>query len=421
MKKALFAIVMFVVIAACDILVLNLNGAIDPPTVQYVVSGLQKAKMDDFNLVLIILDTPGGLLSSTKDITDAILNSAVPVAVFVHPDGARAASAGVFIMTAAHIAAMSPGTHIGAAHPVSIGFGSDTSRIMLEKVANDAVAWLRSMAQIRGRNQDWLERAVRYSESITAAEAESMNAIDIVAVDVEDLIRKIAELREKTGDTTRYPDVVHEKQVKLKMSIPQKFLHTILNPNIAYILLLMGLVGIYFELQNPGYILPGVVGVISLMSAIYAFQILPVNWVGILLIMAGIIMFILEVKMPGFGLLFSGGIIALLLGSFMLTSGNPPEFQISWSTIIPAIAFLVLFFIFVVAKAILIHKRQAYTGNEGLVGEIGEVTVEIPEMGKGKVQIHGELWNAKATKTIPKGAEVKVTKVDGMTIWVEPV
>ena len=339
--------------SASDVFIVDFDGAVDPPSAQYVLSAIEQAVATDASLLLIILDTPGGLMSSMKQIVDGIVNSEVPVAVYVYPRGARAASAGLFITMAANIAAMAPGTHIGAAHPVSIGFGADTSKVMTEKVTNDAVAWLRSLAQIRHRNTEWLERAVKYSESITASEAESIGVIDFVASNVEELLEKISEMEIIIDDTTITVDVKSADTVKISMSFQQKVLHTILNPNIAYLLLILGLLGIYFELQHPGVIAPGVVGVISLLSAIYAFQILPVNYIGVLLIITGIVMFILEVKVPGFGVLTSGGIIALLLGSFMLTSGNAPELSVDWWTIVPTVAFVALFFIFVVAKALL--------------------------------------------------------------------
>lgn len=408
--------------ASSDVVILDFDGAVDPPLAQYIQSGINRAQQLNAELVLITMDTPGGLLSSTKDIVDVILSSSVPVAVFVYPDGARAASAGVFLMMSAHIAAMSPGTHIGAAHPVAIGLGSDTSAVMREKATNDAIAWLRSLAQIRNRNQQWAERAVRYSEAITAIEAESLGIVDIIASNIEELLEKIS------GDTVTVKDtavVLHLSEaefIRIDMSLQQRVLHTLLNPNIAYLLLILGLLGIYFEFQHPGAIFPGVIGVISLLSAIYAFQILPVNYIGILLIIAGIAMFILEVKVPGFGILTSGGIIALLLGSFMLTSGNAPELRINWWTIIPTVAFVALFFIFVVAKALAVQRKKPATGVRGMIGEIGELSVGIPD-GKtmGKVLVHGEIWNARADGEIPAGTTVKVKKVDRMVLWVEKV
>ncbi len=422
MRRVIFIIVILSAIFcfASNVYVLHFDGAVDPPSAQYVLSAIDRAEHSNAALLLIILDTPGGLMSSMKKIVDGMVNSDVPIAVFVYPRGARAASAGVFITMAANVAAMSPGTHIGAAHPVSIGIGSDTSKVMSEKVTNDAVAWIKSLAQMHGRNQEWLERAIRYSESITASEAESIGVIDFIASDVNEVLEKISKMKITFQDTETTIDVENANIIEISMTFQQQILHTLLNPNIAYLLLILGLVGIYFELQHPGVIAPGVIGVISLLSAIYAFQILPVNYIGILLIIAGIAMFIMEVKVPGFGILASGGIISLLLGSFMLTSGNAPELQVDWWTIVPTVAFVALFFIFVVAKALIIQRKRPATGVEGLVGEIGEVSVEISENSVGKVFVHGEIWRARAKQNIPKGVQAKVVRVDGMTLWVEP-
>ncbi len=406
---------------AGDVVILDFAGAVDPPSAQYILSGIERAEDIQAELLLMVMDTPGGLMSSTRDIVGAILNSEVPVAVFVYPRGARAASAGVFIAMAAHISAMAPGTHIGAAHPVGIGIGTDTSTVMREKVTNDAVAWLRSLAQLRGRNQNWAERAVKYSESLTAAEAESIGVIDLIARSIDALLDSISGREVALGDTTKTLELSDATPVRLNMSVPQKVLHTILNPNIAYLLLILGLLGIYFEFQHPGAVFPAVIGVIALLSAIYAFQILPVNYIGILLIVAGLVMFILEVKVPGFGILTSGGIIALLLGSFMLTSGNTPEFRISWWTIIPTVAFVALFFIFVVAKAMLAQRRKPSTGAEGMVGERGEALDDIAEGGYGKVLVHGEIWDARSVRPLRRGERVRVVKLKGMLLEVEPV
>ena len=419
MKQILIIFIFVCAAFANTVLVLDCDGAIDPPMSQYIVSGLARAHSTNAELVIIIIDTPGGLMSATKEITDAIVNSDVPVAAFVYPRGARAASAGVFITMASHIAAMSPGTHIGAAHPVGIGVGADTSQVMMEKSTNDAIAWLRSLAQLHGRNEQWAERAVRYSESITASEAESIGVIDLVAQDIESLLHKISGTTVKLHNGEKAPNTENAEIARLGMTVPQKVLHTILNPNIAYLLLIIGLVGLYLEFQHPGAILPGVAGVVSLLAAIYAFQILPVNYIGVLLIFAGIVMFILEVKMPGFGLLTGGGIVALLLGSFMLTSGNIPILRISWWTIIPTVLVVALLFIFVVAKALVIQRKKPATGIEGIVGEIGEVIAPISADAKGKVYVHGEIWDARAPYAIEKSASVRVARAEGMTLWVE--
>jgi len=424
MKKLLKIFLVFFTFTssfAGNVVVLTVNGAIDPPIADYTCGNIEKVNSSDTKLIVILLDTPGGLMSSTKKIANCIINSDVPVSVFVYPRGARAASAGVFISMSSHIAAMSPGTHLGAAHPVSIGIGSDTSRTMKEKVTNDAIAWLRSLAQLRGRNADWAERAVKFSESVTASEAESLKIIDLIASDVKDLIAKINHRQIAIDDTTVELELDNAKIIYADMTIPQEFLHTILNPNIAYLLLILGLVCIYLELQHPGAILPGTLGVISLFSALYAFQILPVNYIGILFIIAGIIMFILEIKTPTFGILTAGGIISMLLGSFMLTSSAPPGMRIDWWTIIPTVIFIALLFVFVIAKALLIQTKKVATGSEGLIGEIGEVIVEISPGKVGKISAHGEIWNAKSDEAIEKGEKIKIVAVDGMTVKVEKI
>ena len=411
----------FGAVFADEVVVLNIDGAIDPPVASYILAGLERAQSSGASLVLITLDTPGGLMSSAKDIVDGILASRVPVAVFVYPPGARAASAGVFITMAAHIAAMAPGTHIGAAHPVFVGPGSDTSSVMKEKVTNDAVAWLKSLAKLRGRNFRWAYDAVRESKSLTADEAESLGVIDLVAKDIDELLECLAGFEIHEGDSL-LPLKLHNPQTTaLEMSPQQKFLHKILNPNVAYLLFILGLLGLFFEFQHPGMIAPGVIGTISLLCSLYAFQILPVNYVGFLLIIAGIVMLILEVKLPGFGLLTAGGVISMLLGSFMLTSGNPPELRIDWWTIVPTVGFVAAFFLFIVAKALLIQTKKPATGAEGLVGEIAEVEVDIPAGGVGKVFVHGEIWNATSPVEIPRGRRCRVESVDGITLLVKPV
>lgn len=403
-----------------SVALLHIDGPIDPPVATYISTAFERAQDMGAKAIIITLDTPGGLLSATRDIVDDILSSSVPVVVFVYPAGARAASAGVFITTAAHVAAMAPGTHIGAAHPVFVGPGSDTSSVMKEKVTNDAVAWLKSLAKLRHRSHKWAYDVVLESKSFTADEAESLGIIDLVVKNLDELLDSLANFEFYEGDTKNTLELNSPSLFELNMTLPQKFLHNVLNPNVAYLLFILGLLGLFFEFQHPGMIAPGVIGTIALLCAVYAFQVLPVNYVGILLIIAGIVMFILEVKLPGFGLLTAGGIISMLLGSFMLTSGNPPELRIDWWTIVPTVVFVALFFVFVVAKALLIQTKKPATGVEGLVGEVGEVTVEITPDSPGKVFVHGEIWNAKSKFKLPRGSLCRVDRVEGMTLWVVP-
>ncbi len=422
MKKILYILIiaLFGLSMSSEVIILELDGNVDPPMAGYLSKGIKKANVQNAELILIIIDTPGGLLTATKDIVDDILRSNVPVVAFVYPTGARSASAGVYITMASHVAAMAPGTRIGAAAPVAMGTpGTDTSSTMMEKITNDAVAWIRSLAAHRSRNEGWAEDAVRKSVSITAEEAFELGVIEIIAKNIDELLKELDSLEIEIGDTVKILDTKHLNKKRIIMSLQEKFLHNILNPNVAYLLLMAGLLGLYLELHNPGAVLPGVVGVISILGAAYAFQILPVNYVGILLIIAGIIMFILEVKMPGFGLLFGGGLVSLVLGSFMLTSSNEPALRIDLWTILPTILIIALFFAFIVFKAIKTQKKRPITGLESIIGEIGEVEIEISPEQKGKVFVHGEIWNAKADRNIPKGATVKVVDVKQMILKVE--
>ena len=422
MKKILYILIiaLFGLSMSSEVIILELDGNVDPPMAGYLSKGIKKANVQNAELILIIIDTPGGLLTATKDIVDDILRSNVPVVAYVYPTGARSASAGVFITMASHVAAMAPGTRIGAAAPVAMGTpGTDTSSTMMEKITNDAVAWIRSLAAHKNRNEEWAEDAVRKSVSITAEEAFELGVIEIIAKNIDELLKDLDSLEIEIGDTVKILDTKHLNKKRIIMSLQEKFLHNILNPNVAYLLLMAGLLGLYLELHNPGAVLPGVVGVISILGAAYAFQILPVNYVGVLLIIAGIIMFILEVKMPGFGLLFGGGLVSLVLGSFMLTSSNEPALRIDLWTILPTILIIALFFAFIVFKAIKTQKKRPITGLASSIGEIGEVEIEISPEQKGKVFVHGEIWNAKADSNIPKGTTVKVVDVKQMILKVE--
>ena len=423
MRKIWFILLMGLlsVVSAGTILVLDFEGTVDPPMATYITRGIDRANLENAEAVLIVMDTPGGLLSATKSIVQKILNSRVPIIVYVYPSGSRAASAGAFIVIASHVAAMAPGTRIGAAHPVGIGMFSDTSAVMREKVTQDAAAWIRSIAKLRGRNVSVAQEFVLSSQSITASEALKLGVIDTMAKSIDELLQM---LEGKVVTVNDEPDTLHTARaniVEIKMPPQQKFLHKILDPNIAYLLLMLGLLGIAIELQHPGAVVPGVVGVISILCAMYAFQILPVNYVGVLLIIAGIIMFILEVKMPGFGVLFTGGLVSILFGSFMLTASNEPALRIDWWTIIPVVAFFSVLFLFIVTKAVLIHRKPPKTGMEGLVGEMGEVIEHISPKKTGRIFVHGEIWNARSNQNIKRGEKVKVIGVKGLVLEVEKV
>jgi len=396
-----------------EIYILKVSGAISPGTADYLKLGLAKAARDEAALVVIELDTPGGLAESMRAIEMAILACPVPVAVYVTPPGARAASAGVMITISADIAAMAPGTNIGAAHPVGMG-GKDIDSTMAEKVVNDMVASARSIAEKRGRNADWVERAIRESISATETEALKAHVIDLVAANEDDLIRQL------NGRTIPGKGVLKldgAQKVVVPEGLRTKILKAISDPNIAYILMMIGIAGLYFEFSHPGAIFPGVVGAISLVLAFFAFQTLPVNYAGFLLILLAVVFFILELKVASYGLLSVAGVLSFLLGSIMLFEGAGPGIRVSWSVILPTLTVVCGFFVAVAGLVFRSQVSRPRTGADGLVGEIGVVRVALePE---GKVLVHGELWKATAAVRLPSGTRVRVLKVKDLVIEVE--
>lgn len=405
--------------------VITVQGVINPVSADFITNAIERAEKERAEALIVALDTPGGLMESMRQITKAMLNANVPVVVYVYPPGARAASAGVFITYAAHIAAMAPSTNIGAAHPVSIGGGGagDTTTVMSDKITNDAVAQIKALAEKRGRNITWAEDAVRQSVSITASEALELNVINYVAPTIDSLLALI------DGDTVELAfgkrtlqtrgAIVHERE----MSWREKLLDKLADPNIAYILLLIGIYGLFFELWNPGTIFPGVVGALSLILAFFALQILPVNWAGVILILLAVVLFILEVKITSYGLLTIGGIISMLVGSLMLfrTPEVPlePVLRVSRPLVIAAVATTAAVFVLVMGLVVKAHRAKVTTGKEGLIGEIGVARTDIsPE---GDVNVHGEIWRATADQQIQKGEKVRVVAVEGLLIKVEPV
>lgn len=398
-----------------EIYVIKLSGAISPGTADFLKSGIAKASDNKAACIIVELDTPGGLAESMRDMVMAIFASTVPVVVYVAPGGARAASAGVMITMAADIAAMAPGTNIGAAHPVGAG-GQEIDKTMSAKITNDMVAHAKSIATKRGRNAQWVERAVRNSESVTETEALKEKIIDIVAKDIDDLIRQI------NGRKIEEKGILHLDDANitvLKEGLRTKILKTISDPNIAYILLMIGLAGLYFELSHPGVVLPGVIGGISLILAFFAFQTIPVNYAGILLIILALVFFIMEMKIASYGLLSIAGIIALLLGSLMLFNSGDPQMRLSLTVLIPTLVLVSGFFVAVAALVFKTQLSKPLTGAQGLVGEIGIVKNAI--MPAGKVFVHGELWNATAKEPIQQGARVRVVNVVNLVLEVEPV
>ena len=367
-------------------------------------------------------------MNSMRDIIKAFLNSEIPIIVYISPRGAQAASAGVFITIAAHIAAMSPGTNIGAAHPVSIGGGgifggrqdSSSTKTMMEKVTNDAVAFIKAIARERGRNEEWVEEAVRKSVSITETEALKENVIDLVAGNLNELIAKIDGKKVKTPTREVRLNTRNARVVMKPMGLHFRILNAISDPNIAYLLLILGFYGLFFELSNPGTIFPGVLGAIFLILAFFAFQILPINYAGLALIIVGIILFILEVKITSYGLLTIGGIISMIIGSMMLinTSEAPKQlFSISLQVIIPVVIFTAIFFIIALSLALKAHRKKVSTGSEGIIGEKGHALTDIDL--EGMVMVHGEYWKARASEKISKGEKIKVKAVEGMILVVE--
>jgi len=397
---------------------ITVSATITPPIAEYILQNIDASAKDGSNGLIILLDTPGGLDLAMRDIAKGILNSSVPVIVYVYPSGARAASAGVIITISAHIAAMAPGTNIGAAHPVGLGIGS-VDKTMMKKVENDAVAYVRGIAAKRGRNADWVEKSVRQSESITAEEALKLKVIDFVAPNLNSLLeqmdgKEVSLLSGKKIIKTKGA-TINEK----KMGTRQRILAAISDPNIAYILFLVGLAGLYFELAHPGVILPGIIGGISLILAFFALQTLPVNYAGILLILFGVILFIAEIKVISHGLLTVGGIISLVLGSLLLFESPDPALRVSWSVMIPTLTLICLFFAGVIALVLKAQMRKRRTGKEGMVGQEGKAVTDIYE--SGKVFIKGEYWNASSDKPVEKSRRVKIVQVNGLIIKVEEI
>jgi membrane-bound serine protease (ClpP class) len=395
-----------------EVMIIELEGPINPGTAIYVIRGLEKAKKTGAVLSVIRLDTPGGLGSSMRSIVKAILNSPVPVIVYVGPKGAGAASAGVMITVAGHVAAMAPGTNIGAAHPVAAG-GKEIEKTMSEKVVNDMASYARGIAEGKGKNGEWVEKAIRESVSITAEEALEKNVIDLIAEDIDELL-KVLEGRQVSmpgGVITLKTKGL--KKTYFRPGFRDRILKTISDPNIAYILMMIGLAGLYFELSHPGAIFPGVIGAISLILAFFAFQTLPVNYAGLLLIVLAIILFIAEVKVTSYGILSIGGLISLTIGSIMLFE----DVGVSLKLMMPTIVLVGGFFVVVASLAFRAYRSKPKGGSEGLLGEVGLVKERIdPE---GLVFVHGEYWRAESKEKLDPGEKIEVEGIDGLVLKVK--
>jgi membrane-bound serine protease (ClpP class) len=396
------------------------DALIHPVSAEFMVETMERADRDGAALVVFTLRTPGGLLDSTNTIVSRMLSAKTPVAVFVGPSGSRAASAGFLITIAADIAAMAPGTHIGAAHPVE-GGGEKVDETMAKKMASDVAAAARTWATGRGRNAQLADEAVRESRSFTESEAIGATPplIDLVVADVPQLLAKV------DGRTVRRFDgrtvVIHTsgaRVVSLEMNWRQRLLSALAHPNIAYLLLSLGMLGLTIELWNPGAVLPGVAGGLCLLLAFFTFQVLPVNYAGILLILFGVGLLILEVKVISHGVLSVGGIISLLFGSMMLMDTTAPELQVSLSVILPVVAGLSAILILLVRLGLAAQRRRPTTGSAGMIGEAGRVLSPIAPGTPGRVATHGEIWNAIAEESIAEGEEVFVEESEGLTLRV---
>ena len=416
-KKIIFVFIIFSIhfLKANTVYKIIVDGVINPVSAEYIIESIERAEEENAEMLVIEMDTPGGLMTSMHDIVKKILAADVPVAVFVSPPGSRAGSAGVFITIAAHIAAMAPGTNIGSAHPVegggiSGGGDRDSSEVMMEKVTNDAVAHIRSVAQKRGRNADWAEKAVRESANITETEALKENVIEYIVPTVDSLL---AAVDGKEVEVLSGKKILNTKNASIKiteMSLRQKVLIILSDPNILFILIMLTMTGLSLELYNPGSILPGVVGGISLILLLFSVQVVPVNYAGVLLIIFAAILFLLEIKVTSYGILSIGGVISLVLGSLMLIDSPLPFLQISLKLIIGATITITLVFLLAISLAINAHRRKPSTGKEGLIGEEGIVIENLsPE---GSVEVHGEIWKAFASKNVARGKSVVVEAVD---------
>ncbi|MFZ0944360.1 MAG: nodulation protein NfeD [Syntrophobacteraceae bacterium] len=398
--------------------IIQIQDSINPGVEDFMKYAIKRSADDKAECLIILLDTPGGLMTSMRGISQAILNSPVPVVVYVFPSGAQAASAGVFITVAADIAAMAPGTNIGAAHPVTAG-GADVPSTMNEKVLNDTLAFARSIAAQRGRNAEWMEDAVSKSVSATAEEAFKLNVIDLVADNLPALIKRLDGWHLQRGAASVVLKTNGVEQRTISPSLQNDILRIISNPNLAYILLMIGLAGLYFELSSPGAVVPGVIGGICLILALYALQTLPVNYAGFLIILLAVVFFILEMKIASHGLLSLAGALCLVLGSVMLFRNPQEPRQVALSVFLPTTLAVSIFFAAVARLAFRAQKTKPQTGQDALLGMIGEVKLQIdPE---GKVFVNGELWYAQADQRIEVGDKVEVLEVNNLKLKVKRI
>lgn len=441
------------------VVVMSFQGPIGPAIADFVSRGLSFAQRQGAQLVVLQIDTPGGLDTSMRQIIKDILASPIPVTVFVGPRGARAASAGTYILYAAHIAAMAPGTNLGAATPVQIGAvpqpqkpeqpadekekpqekeakdgqkdgGGDkaqkrekppsSAEAMRNKQIHDAAAYIRGLAQLRGRNAEWAEKAVREAVSLSAEEAAKINVVDLVAEDVNDLLKKLQGKEVETTGQKRVLQLADAPRIEYLPDWRTRLLAIITDPSVAYILMLIGIYGLFFEFSNPGFVLPGVVGAICLLLALFAFQLLPVNYAGLALILLGIAFMIGEAFLPSFGVLGIGGIAAFVIGSIMLIDTEVPGYGVPWELIGVFALVSAAFLILVLSMAMRARKRPVVSGVEEMVGAIGEMLEDAPS-GEGLARVHSELWRVRAKGPLSRGQRVRVTAVKDLMLEVAPV
>ncbi len=404
---------------------IKLEGAVNPIISEHIVKSIEKANTEDVQFIVIKLDTPGGLMSSMREIIKAIMSSQKPVIVYTYPKGAQAASAGGFIMLSAHIAAMAPGTEIGAMHPVSplLNFGMkdekgrDKEGVMEKKVLNDTIAYARSLAQQRKRNVKWAVSAVKDAISSTYIEAKKLNIIDLIAEDMNDLLLKLNGMKVLVNGRRIKLDTTHISEITYEMDQKMKFLNFFADPQVIFFLFIIAAIGIWMEIKNPGMIVPGAIGVISFFIFLMAIRVIPINFAGLALIILAIILFILELNIVSYGLLTIGGIASFILGALILFDSPLPGFEIPISSIISMVIFMLFFFFVVVRSVIVVHKEKVSTGMKGMIGEDGIAINDFLELGK--VMVHGELWNARADDEIKKNDNIVVVKAEGMTLQVK--
>ncbi len=400
------------------VLLATYDGVINPVAAEYLHDALASAEESGAQALIIRLNTPGGLDTSMRLIIKDIIGAATPVVVYVSPPSGRAASAGVFITMAAHVAAMAPATNIGAAHPVAMG-GDEMDTAMKEKIENDSAAYIKTIAAQRRRNVAWAEDAVRKSVSVTEREALKLKVVDLIAEDMPALLKQ---LDSRTISLQSGSKVLHTADATMRefpMGLRLELLKTLSDPNIAYLLMTIGTIGIMAELYNPGAILPGIVGAISLILAFYSLQSLPVNYAGVLLFLLGVIFFILEATVTSYGLLAIGGVVAMLLGSMMLIKTDVEFLQISWSVILPVIVLTAGFSLFVVGMGVRAMRRRPATGREEMVGLVGIVQTALTP--HGQLAVHGELWEAISDRPLQPGDKAEVIRIDGLRLYVKPL